>query len=34
LGVSVLMIARPAPCGTQAVQSLLEVEQWLQKWQL
>lgn len=32
LGISVLMIARPAPCGVLSVQTLVEVEQWLHKW--
>ena len=33
LGTSVLMIARPAPCGGLSVQSLPEIEQWLRQWQ-
>ena len=32
LGISVLMITRPAPCGVRSVQSLSEVEEWLRQW--
>ena len=32
LGISVLMIARPSPSGALSVQTLPEVEKWLDKW--
>ncbi|HAJ83556.1 MAG TPA: cobalt-precorrin-6A reductase [Rhodobacteraceae bacterium] len=32
LGISVLMIARPLPSGALSVQTLAEVEEWLDKW--